>query len=180
MTGLVKTARYRAKQFFSSLRPSISAAELRLVETALGENPSTLTLFQRMSRSDQKHAIAVLQTLLDRGEEHPALQQAALLHDVGKALGQPILHRVIIVLLQAFWPAALAKLADAPLTCPAWRRPFVINQQHPQIGASWAEEAGGDPLAVTLIRTHQQKPVALPTNLRERLHQLLYEADGMN
>ncbi|OQY26479.1 MAG: hypothetical protein B6243_14220, partial [Anaerolineaceae bacterium 4572_5.2] len=134
------------------LRPGVSTEDLALAKSLLGENSPAMALFLRMSAADQQHAIAVLQSLRDRGEDHPPLLQAALLHDVGKAMGQPLFHRVAIVLLQTFWPAALVKLADAPLNnCPVWRRPFVVHAQHPQIGADWAKEASCNSMTVALI-----------------------------
>ncbi len=163
------------------LRPTVSTADLALVKSVLGKNPAAMALFWQMSAADQQHAIAVLQTLRRNGEDHPALLQAALLHDAGKALGQPLLYRIAIVLLQTFWPAALVNLANAPLNaCPAWRRPFVVHAQHPKIGAAWAQEAGCNAITVSLIEHHQEKPALLPDNLFGKLHQLLYAADGEN
>ena len=177
---------YRARQFWAALRPKISAEERRLVEQILAANPKALAIFKGMAIADQQHAIAVLQALPRREQlaEPPptylALQQAALLHDTGKTLGQPLFHRVLVVLLKTFWPAGLEKLAAAPLTCPVWRRPFVINVHHPDIGADWAEQAGCARLTVTLIRSHQEKPADRPSSTGEKLHQALYEADGAN
>ena len=163
------------------LRPVVSAEDTALVKSVLGENSAAMALFGQMSVADQQHAIAVLQTLRGKGEDHPALLKAALLHDVGKAMGQPLLYRAAIVLLQAFWPAALATLANAPLTaCPAWRRPFVVHAQHPQIGAAWAKEADCNSMTVALIEHHQEKPPLGFENLLDQLHQSLHEADGEN
>jgi hypothetical protein len=129
-------------------------------------------LFKRMAPNDQRHALAVARTLQEAGHHQLPLIQAALLHDVAKSIGQPIIHRVLIVLFEAFWPAALEKLANPTLfrrtvELPSpdhlpliyasswWRRPFVVHAYHPIIGASWAKEAGCDPTAVTLILKHQ-------------------------
>jgi hypothetical protein len=163
------------------LRPTVSTDDLALVSSILGKNSAAMALFLRMSAADQQHAIAVLQTLRYNGEDHSALLQAALLHDAGKAMGQPLLYRIAIVLLQTFWPAALVSLANAPLnTCPAWQRPFVIHAQHPKIGAAWAQEAGCNSMTIALIEHHQEKPALLPNNLFSNLHQSLYTADGEN
>ncbi len=180
MTRILKAAHYRARQFFAALHPSITPEDWLLVTSVLQQNPSALSLFQRMPRSDQQHAIAVLQTLHQQGHTHPALQQAALLHDVGKALGQPLVYRVLVVLLKSLWPAALAKLSNAPLDSPAWQRPFVVNAHHPQIGADWARNAGCDALTVTLIKMHRQLPANHNTTLLETLHRQLYKADNRN
>ncbi|RME49016.1 MAG: hypothetical protein D6796_05495 [Caldilineae bacterium] len=180
MTGALNALRYRAGQFFAALRPALSADDWAQVEAVLGRDTPALALFRRMSAPDRRHAVAVLRTVRQAGEDHPALLQAALLHDVGKSLGLPLLHRVVIVLLNAFWPAALTALADAPLTTARWRRPFVVHARHPEIGARWAAQAGCDPLAVTLIRRHQQPPPATSATLPDRLHRALYRADGLN
>jgi len=180
MTGIGGLAHYRARQFLAALKPGVSAADWTLVESAFQKNTSALALFQRLSPADRRHAVAVLRALLACGQNHVALQQAALLHDVGKALGQPLFYRVVIVLLDAFWPAGLRKLARGSLTCLAWRRPFVIHAQHPQIGAAWAQEAGCQALVVALIRLHQEKPPDYPRTLLENLHRSLYDADGVN
>ncbi len=180
MIDAMAKAHYRARQFFASLRPNISEADRLLVKSVFGQNEQALALFESMNIADRQHALAVLRTLRRKGQTDVALQQAALLHDVGKAMGQPLLHRVIIVLLKAFWPAALTKLAEAPLTCAFWRRPFVVNALHPQLGATWAEEAGCDDLVVSLIRIHQDRPAQAAQVGLEKLHKALYEADSTN
>jgi hypothetical protein len=111
---------------------------------------------------------------------------------VAKSLGQPILHRVLIVLLEAFWPAALSWLAgqregqdpqmsqiEARLRGQGWRRPFIVHAYHPLIGAAWAEAAGCEAGAVTLIRKHQEK-LAGPPGLDQALLALLQWADSLN
>ncbi|NIP23638.1 MAG: hypothetical protein GWO38_07410 [Phycisphaerae bacterium] len=180
MINVIDLAHYRAKQFFAALKPSLSVEDWQLVESVFQENAPALALFRHMSTADQQHAISVLRTLLLHGKDHWALQQAALLHDVGKVSGQPLIYRVAIVLLNAFCPASLRKLAQGSLTCAAWRRPFVVHAQHPQIGATWAQEAGCSDAVVTLIRVHQEKPPDHPETLLEHLHQALYEADSAN
>jgi hypothetical protein len=175
-------ALYRASQFFAALRAYLPAwaggiqGELRpddlmLIKSFLPSLPQQ-QLFKRMSPNDQRHALAVARTLQEAGHHQLPLIQAALLHDVGKSIGQPIIHRVLIVLFEAFWPAALEKLANpahfwqtgealAPDQIRVidayswWRRPFVVHAYHPIIGAIWAKEAGCDPAAVSLILKHQ-------------------------
>ncbi len=176
----VSHARYRAAQFFGALHATISTDDARLVESVLGHTPAALTLFRQMSTSDRRHAIAVAKTLRAAGHTDPLLLQAALLHDVGKSLGQPLIHRVLVVLLHKYCPAALTWLADAPLECARWRRPFVIHTRHPQMGAVWAKEAGCSPLVVHLIAIHQQLPATLPVSSAEKLHTALYAADNEN
>jgi hypothetical protein len=135
-----------------------------------------------MSPSDQRHAVAVARTLRQAGHDQPALLQAALLHDVGKCLGQPIIHRVLIVLAETFWPEALVRLSTASAevsTVSWWRRPFVVHAHHPSIGAAWAREVGCGPLTIDLIARHQDPPGKART-AEQRLLAALQWADGMN
>ncbi len=186
---------YRVIQFFAALRAylpgwaggmhgKLSAGEAALVANIL-PGDSQQRLFTRMMPNDQRHALAVVRTLRQANYIDPALMQAALLHDVAKSLGQPIIHRVLIVLLEAFWPAALRRLSmpGAGLT-PAqvgwWRRPFVIHAQHPAIGAAWAQAVGCDPLAVRLIAKHQDILKYKQIDEENRLLAALKWADDLN
>jgi len=79
-----------------------------------------------MPPSDQRHSLNVYRTLLAEGQTSQDLLVAALLHDVGKAGGQLRLwHRVAIVLLRAFWPAALDYLSRGQAR--GWRAGFAAN-----------------------------------------------------
>jgi hypothetical protein len=180
MTNSIAVVRYRARQFFAALAPRVSAEDWRQIETIFEPESPPLRLFQRMRPSDQQHAVAVLNTLQEQGQIHPALRQAALLHDVGKAMGQPLFYRVLIVLLKRFWPAGLQRLSAGSLAGPAWRRPFVVHAQHPAIGARWAAAAGCDDLVVALIRCHQSVPAQPADTLLAKLHQALFAADNQN
>lgn len=192
-------ALYRVYQFFAALKaylplwaggtarqPSIEdEAWLRTILPTQTQQQ----LFARLAPNDRRHALAVARTLQKAGHSQPALLQAALLHDVAKSLGQPILHRVLIVLLEAFWPAALRWLAgqaegqtpqmsqvEAQLAGQRWRRPFVVHAYHPLLGAAWAEAAGCEAEAVRLILKHQDKPVGSD----QALLALLQWADSLN
>lgn len=177
---MINRVRYRSTQFFSTINAIITPSDNALVQSVLGKDTPALALFNKMTHSDQYHAIAVLKTLIARGHTHPALQQAALLHDVGKILGQPIIHRIIVVILKRFCPALLQKLANAPLNCPQWRQPFVVNYRHPQIGAEMAKTAGCKALVVKLIAAHQGLPQENPSTQMEKFHAALYAADNEN
>jgi hypothetical protein len=53
-----------------------------------------------------------------------------------------------------------------------WRKAFVVAAQHPKWGAEMAAAAGTLPLAVALIRRHQDKPNTIEQqeiNSREKL-----------
>lgn len=193
---------YRIFQFFAALKAylpgwaggGLTGADTSLITTIL-TTPGQRHLFERMPPNDQRHAVAVARTLQEAGRHQPALLQAALLHDVAKSMGQPIIYRVLIVLLKAFWPAMLARLSESNneqiangewyvkvehSSIPHWRRPFVIHAYHPVIGADWAVQAGCDSLAVRLIARHQDSLTTAPVTVEEELLAALQWADDLN
>lgn len=116
-TKTIHPARYRAGQFFIAFKAhlptwagglggQLSTNDELLIKSIL-PTVAQQQLFKRMTPNDQRHAVAVAHTLRQAGYDHAALLQAAVLHDVGKSMGQPLIHRVLIVLFNAFWPAAL-------------------------------------------------------------------------
>lgn len=179
---------YRAAQFLAAVKTGLPAwaggtafptgKDLALIGSILPV-PAQQQLFDRMPSNDQRHALAVARTLIQAGHDHPALLQAGLLHDVGKSLGQPIMHRVVIVLLEAFWPAVLQRLS-APGAGGGWRRPFVVHAEHAATGATWAGEAGCDSLAVRLIARHEDQLQAEASSDENRLLAALQWADNLN
>jgi hypothetical protein len=187
-------ALYRANQFFAAIkavvlnRAGLTPANEVLI-TSILTTPAQQHLFARMSPNDRRHALAVVRTLQQAGYEQTPLLQAALLHDVAKSMGQPIIHRVLIVLLEAFRPAALKRLSetagqqmgqDSSSSIPSWRRPFFIHAHHPAIGAAWAKEAACEPLAVNLIARHQERLTSEPAGEEENLLAILQWADNLN
>jgi hypothetical protein len=175
----LQRAWYRSSQFFKALGAQVTSEDRALVRSVL-ETPSQQALFDYMSVADQRHAVTLLRVLREDGHDHPALLQAALLHDVAKSsLGITILHRVAVVLLQAFIPKSLTWLSrDGGRS--AWRRPFVACINHPGIGAGWAEAAGCHPMAVSIIRRHQSPVPPSSDSLEDRLLRLLQAADDEN
>lgn len=144
---------YRASQFFRTLLLSPTPYEL---ERALDALPPPLhPLFLSMPRADQLHALRVYGDLLDRGQRDAILLQAALLHDVGKALHRPRLwERVLIVLGQRLAPRLCARLGRGDPR--GWRRAFVIARQHPQWGAELIRQKGGAEKLIRLVQHHQE------------------------
>ena len=136
-----------------------------------------------MPVADQRHAVATLRTLRADGHDHPALNQAALLHDVAKSgAGIMVFHRVVVVLLQAIrpdWLSWLVRNAGQNST-DRWRRPFACYLEHPAIGADWAETAACDPTAVSLIRRHQSPVSPSSIAFEDHLLRLLQAADDKN
>jgi hypothetical protein len=154
---------YRVQQFLAALRVRgpVPETELRPYLSA-----AQITLFRTMPATEQRHALAVLRTLEQRGYSHPSLAQAALLHDVGKVVTPPtgsergrniaIWHRVAVVLLKAVEPTLLERLALNETA--SWRFPFYVLVHHAERSAEMSAAAGTDPLAVALIRWHHTPP----------------------
>jgi hypothetical protein len=149
---------YRAGQFWRLLRaPALDAGAWEEIAAVL--NSGELALFRRFSNGDQQHGYQVMRTLLAAGDEHPALLAAALLHDVGKTqLSIRIWERVLGSLGEIFFPARAARWGRGQPR--GWRRPFVIRQQHATWSAEMAAAAGSAPLAVALMRHHQDKELS--------------------
>jgi len=146
---------YRVRQFLAALYVYGKKIDRSALEAHL--NPAQVELFERMTTSEQRHGLAVLRTLQRDEQSVPALMQAALLHDVGKAEGHVHLwHRVTTVLLCAVSPQLLQRLAlDQP---NSWRYPFFVQLQHASLGAELAARAGSDARTVELIRWHHSAP----------------------
>jgi hypothetical protein len=156
---LPRRAAYRVRQFAAAI--AAYWAPLRGEERSEARSwlpREAWPLFDGMPRNDQRHGLNVLRTVAAAGYDDRALMQAALLHDVAKSSGRGTLfHRVAVVLLKAVRPDWLARVAQSP--APARgdpRYPFWAYANHPRLGAEMAAAAGCDPLAVTLIRQHQE------------------------
>ncbi len=166
------------------LRQGIRAlvAWVRPVDKSLARaylTPPLLALFEQMRSGEQQHSLNVLRMLIERGETHPALMIAALLHDVGKSR-RPfwLWERVIVVLARKIIPERVSVWGDGEAV--GWRRPFVISKQHPLWSAEMVAAAGADPLSVELIRQHQVKLTYSPQIEIERLLAALQAADDSN
>ena len=143
---------YRVRQFGRALTARVGPEEQALVARILPAPAADL--FYRLPRQDQRHGLDVLHALRQRGENAPELLAAALLHDVAKAEGVRIWHRIATVLLRALCPGWLDRLASPD---PArWRYPFWLQLHHPQRGAELAAAAGCAPATLELIRHHQR------------------------
>ena len=166
----MRPALRRVAQFFRAMAARVGADEYAMIEERLP--PAQVALYHRMARSDQRHCLDVYTTLIRAGYRDEDLLRAALLHDVGKTAGgrsggmpMTVLHRVAIVLLQAYGtrasgtqgigPRWLARLAADGR---GWKAPFAVHARHAQAGAEWAAEAGCAPAVVALIRAHHGDP----------------------
>jgi hypothetical protein len=132
-----------------------------------------------MRPGERQHSLSVLHTLQTRGETHPALLAAALVHDCGKArVPYWLWERAIVVIVTRLAPGRAVQWGQG--TAQGWRRPFVVSQQHPTWGAEMAAAAGADPLTVELIAIHACMIDHPPSNEFEQLLAALQAADDLN
>lgn len=175
---------YRVRQFGQALRSHWRGPDAQALDDARQILPDAgWRLFQDMPRSDQVHALKVWAAVRALGLDEPALAQAALLHDVAKHLGGvTLLHRVAVVLIKAFAPGAWHRLKTSPQPARRdLRYPLWAHANHPATGAQLAADAGCLPLAVTLIRRHQDSVQASQPRLHEdALLLALQKADDDN
>jgi len=182
---------YRVRQLWLALVGTGGPVDEAVLRRHL--NAEQMALFLRMSGAEQAHALAVLRTVQTpkRGYGVPkgggqgvgdarALAQAALLHDVGKVGGRiQLWHRVATVLLNAWRPALLHRLALNELH--SWRYPFFVLLHHAERGAELVAGVGTDAVAVALIRAHHTAVGQSGLNAQERaLLSVLQSADEQN
>jgi hypothetical protein len=133
-------------------------------------------LYRRMDRAGRMHSLRVRHALLASGQTHPDLLAAALLHDVGKTrfrFGLP--SKVLVVLVRALAPGRFRVWGSG--NAHGWRTPFEVSLQHPAWGAEMVAAAGGSPLAVELIRRHQEILPGAPESEADRLLLALQAVD---
>jgi hypothetical protein len=146
----------------------------------LGQAKTLLTekqfdLFLEMQPSEQRHALRVLARLQEQGETQPDLFRAALLHDIGKTrYPLRLWERVLIVLAKAIFPLKVKEWGEEE--AKGWRRAFVVAGQHAAWGAAQAGEVGLSPLAINLIRRHEDK-MELGESEEDTLLRILQAAD---
>lgn len=138
--------------------------------------PELAGLFRRMTRSEQHHSLRVMSTLRDAGHDHPELLTAALLHDVGKSrVGMTLPERTAVVLVRKFTPSLAVAWAHGEPR--GFRRAFVVSARHADWSAEDIAALGASPLAVELVRRHQEPPITAPATESDRLLAILQTAD---
>jgi HD domain len=166
---LTGSARHRVGQFWRHASARVTPPERATAEQLLGP---LAVLFLELPVNDQRHGLDVLETVV-RLEAQPCrlLQQAALLHDVGKGGAHfSVVERSLTVALRAAWPAALTAVLRAR---PALARRYAIYADHARIGAQRLRAAGADDLAGIVAEHHALNPVSEVTRQLQR-------ADGRN
>src|SRR5258708_39001890 len=128
MTG----ALHRVGQFWRHASARVGPDESLKAQRILG--PELTPLFGELPVNDQRHGLDVLETLTRiEPDRTRLLQQAALLHDVGKAgVRFSVIDRSLSVFLQALSP----RLFDAMLAArPGFARRYRAYVDHARIGA---------------------------------------------
>jgi hypothetical protein len=183
---LLRRTLHRIHQGLSALAAFLLPVDIDAAAAVL--TPRLLTVFERMSRSEQVHGIRVMRALQADGHDDPDLLTAALLHDAGKSRCRLTLpERVLIVLAEAIVPKRVWQWGEvSPEEDPCagakygWRRPFVVKRQHPDWSAEKMLAAGASPLSVALACRHQEKFDSEPSTHEDHLLLLLQEADDAN
>jgi hypothetical protein len=166
---------YRIKQFKLALIPPATTVDTEQIRAYL--TPSQLALFRRLQRSEQWHALSVLQKLIGTGQKNSDLLTAALLHDIGK-IHYPlkVWERVLIVLIKRAAPRLLIRWGqDTP---QGMSKAFVVACQHAAWGADLAAKAGASKLTAELIRRHEETVDENSTSRQDRFLRLLKKADN--
>jgi hypothetical protein len=130
------------------VRASIGAEEVAHAHRLLSGR--LVPLFDAMPVADRRHGLDVSARLLAAGHDDGDLLAAALLHDAGKGRRMRLWHRVAGVLLEAFAPRVLRRLANQD---PAsWRHPFHLYLHHAELSAELVLAAGGTQRTAEFIR----------------------------
>jgi hypothetical protein len=125
-------------QFVGHLTARVRPGEEALVRRLLPSR--AVALFDAMPVADRRHGLDVAQRLLARGTDDPDVLAAALLHDAAKGHAMRLWHRVGGVLLEAFAPRLLTRLASPDAR--SWRHGFHLYLHHEALSADAAVAAG--------------------------------------
>jgi putative nucleotidyltransferase with HDIG domain len=133
--------------------------------------PELTPLFMALPVNEQRHALNVLATVEQMGEQNLLLRQAALLHDLGKGQAEfSVLERSLAVSLEAVSPALLRLLM---MLRPGFRARYQAYKDHAAIGAARLQAMGAAQLAAVIAEHHLPNPTLEVTRQLRR-------ADGLN
>jgi hypothetical protein len=163
------SAARRVGQFWRHASARVTQQERARAEQLLGPLGP---LFLELPVNDQRHGLDVLQTVTRlEGQPSRLLQQAALLHDLGKAGAHfSVMDRSLTVFLQAASPRALNALLRSR---PSFARRYRVYADHARIGAERLRAAGAVDLAAIVAEHHAVEPESKVTRDLKR-------ADGRN
>lgn len=159
----------RVGQFWRHASARVTPQESATAERILGP---LAPFFLALPVNDQRHGLDVLETVTQL-ERQPTqlLQQAALLHDLGKSDAHfSVIERSLTVFLRAVSPKTLQALQRSR---PAFARRYGIYADHARIGAERLRAAGATELAVIVAEHHAAQPHSEVTRRLQR-------ADGRN
>ncbi len=170
------TPLYRVRQFFQALTAELNTDQVANVLAILG--PELFSVFRQLSRDEQYHAWCVWQDVL-ASQADGELQQAALLHDCGKArLPLTLFDRVWIVIGKKLFARQCKLWGQLPAkTAKRWQRPFICAERHPAWGAEQIQAKHASEKVVWLVANHQSVPDAFPPNYEED-YKILIAADN--
>jgi len=159
----------RVGQFWRHASARVTPEERARAERLLGP---LAPLFFELPVNDQRHGLDVLDTVARlEGRPGPLLQQAALLHDLGKAGAHfSVVDRSLAVFLTAVSRPALNALLRSR---PGFARRYTIYADHARIGADRLRAAGAVELAAIVAEHHAVEPASEVTRHLKR-------ADGRN
>jgi hypothetical protein len=153
MTGALR----RVGQFWRHASARVRDEESAMADAILG--PALAPLFRELPVNDQRHGLDVLQTV-KRMDPSPTLllQQAALLHDVGKGgVRFSVIDRSVTVFLNAAAPRVLEALLRSR---PAFAHRYRAYLDHARAGALRVADAGEAELSAIVAEHHLAEPVS--------------------
>ena len=153
---------YRVHQFMKIIFSDIDSSEITWVLDNLPAE--ACSLFLKQSRSEQRHALDVAQSLMKEKNtltlsNFQNLLTAALLHDCGKSkVCNRLWHRVFIVLMQKMPQSIWSRLERSHTV---FATPLKTASQHAIWGGNLAQRAGLNPVICLLIHEHHSPKTEL-------------------
>ena len=139
---------HRVSQFFAHVTARVTDDEEAVARRVLP--PSAWPLFDGMPVADRRHGLDVVARLRAGGWDDADLLAAALLHDAAKGQRLRLWHRVGGVLMEAFAPRILQRLASSERS--SWRYPWYLYLHHAALSAEAARSAGCSDRTAAFIR----------------------------